>query len=103
MTIEVDFFPNLLNLISEAFKAGDACIIECRDKKTGDRCKVIAMIQLNDVNRKIEFYPVARLYDSNPMEGVEMVDGGAVLASQIPMEAWVERANEKPCNLSQMN
>ena len=99
----LDFFPKLLNLISESFKAGDTCIIECKDKKSGDTCKVLALVQLNEANRKIEFYPIAKLYDSNPMEGIEMIHGGAVLASQIPMSKWVEKSNEKPCDASQMN
>lgn len=99
----IDFFPKLLSLITSAFNKGDVCIIECKDKKSGEITQVLALVQLNEVNRKIEFYPIARLYPQNPMEGVELVHGAAVLASQIPMSEWVEKSNEKPCDVSQMN
>lgn len=99
----LDFFPELLDRIASAFKAGDTCIIECVDKKSGEPCKVLALVQLNEINRKIEMYPIAKLYDSNPMEGVQMVNGGAVLASQTPMSKWVAESKKKPSDSSQMN
>ena len=99
----IDFFPKLLSMIASAFSKGDVCIIECKDKKTEEITQVLALVQLNEVNRKIEFFPIARLYPSNPLEGVELVQGAAVLASQIPMNKWVEKSNEKPCDVSQMN
>ena len=103
MGAHIDFFPTLLTYITEAFAKGDVCIIECRDKATQEMSRVLALVQVNEVNRKIEFYPIARLYDQNPMEGVELVHGTAVLASQIPMAEWVKRSNEQPCDKSQMN
>jgi len=99
----IDFFPKLLSLITGAFSKGDVCIIECKDKKTEEITQVIALVQLNEANRKIEFYPIARLYPSNPMEGVELVHGAAVLASQIPMSEWMDKSKEKTCDVSKMN
>lgn len=100
---ELDFFPELLNKIATAFAAGDICIVECVDKKSGEHCKVLALVQLNETNRRIEFYPIARLYDSNPMDGIELASGGAILASQIPISKWLERAKEKPADSSKLN
>lgn len=100
---EFDFFPKLLERITNAFKAGDTCIVECIDNKSGEKSKVLALIQLNEVNRKIELYPIARLYNSNPMEGIRIVDGGVLLASQVPMSKWVEKSKEKLFDPSQMN
>lgn len=99
----LDFFPELLSRVADAFEAGDICIVECVDKKSGEHCKALALIQLNKTNRKLEFYPIARLYDSNPMEGMRLADGGAVLASQRPMSQWIAESKKEPIDSSQMN
>ena len=98
-----DFFPNFLSLLTNSFSKGDVGIIECKDKESGEITQVIVLIQLNEVNRKIEFYPIAKLYPTNPSSGIELVNGGAILASQIPMEKWVKKSKEKPCDVSHMN
>ena len=99
---ELDFFPKLLTKISDAFAAGDTCIVECVEK-SGKRYKVLALVQLNKTNRMIQFYPIAKLYDSNPMERIKLAHGGAVLASQVPMSKWIELSKQKPFDLSGMN
>ena len=86
---KLDFFSKLLDRIAMAFKAKDACIVECKDKD-GKHYKVLALIQLNKMNEKIQFLPIARLYNSNPMEEIKMISEGAVLASQIPMSKWIK-------------
>lgn len=100
---ELDFFPKLLTKISDAFAAGDTCIVECVDSDSGEKYKVLALVQLNETNRMIQFYPIARLYDSNPMERVKIIRGTTVLASQIPISRWIELSKEKPYNPSNMN
>jgi len=98
-----DFFSTFLEDIRAAFSDGNMCILECKEKESGKIVKVLAKIHINRVSRRIEFLPVATLFDKNPMHGMAMTHGTAVLSSQKSMSEWVKEAEGEPCDVSQMN
>ena len=99
----IDFFPKLLVLIANGFSNKDICILECQEQESGNVVRVLAAIRVDDATRKIEFIPIATLFETNPMAGLKMVNGGAILASQRPIQDWVDEAHSKKCNISNLN
>ena len=101
--LEPNFFPKYFSMICEAFKAGDMCIIECKEEETGKIVRVLANVSINEGTRRLEFLPLATLFEKNPMHGMAMVDGGAVLASQKSMAEWVTESNSTLPNVKVLN
>jgi len=54
------------NTLQEAFDAGDACLLECREQATGKPAYVICAV--NRRGEDFEFVPFAKLFDDNPYE-----------------------------------
>lgn len=58
--------------LKRAILQGDACILECRDKKTGEDVPVICAVQYSGDDREpYEFVPLAKLFNENPYEEME--------------------------------
>lgn len=51
------------NTLRRAFDAGDACLLECRDKATGKSAYVLCALNTHD--EEYELVPFARLFDDN--------------------------------------
>lgn len=54
------------NTLHRAFRDGDACVVECREKATGSPAFVICAVNRHDTDD--ELVPFARLFDANPYE-----------------------------------
>ncbi len=54
------------NTLNEAFTDGAACLLECRERVTGQTVYVICAV--NRRGPDYEFIPFARLFDDNPYE-----------------------------------
>jgi hypothetical protein len=52
--------------LHQAFDAGDACLLECRDKATGKPVYVLCAV--NHRGEDFELVPFAQLFDDNPYE-----------------------------------
>lgn len=50
--------------LSRAFRDGSACLLECRDRITGDPAYVVCAVNRSD--DQYELVPFARLFDANP-------------------------------------
>jgi hypothetical protein len=103
ITTTNDFFPKFLSRIADAFDSGSICIIDCEDKNTGEPVKVLAVISINEVNRKIEFRPIATLFNSNPKMAIKMASEDCVLATQVSLDEWQDEADSKPPTFGEMN
>lgn len=58
--------------MNRAFRNGDACILKCKDKKTGDHVTVVCGI--NRRGEEFELVPFAKLFNGNPYDEVEPLD-----------------------------
>jgi Family of unknown function (DUF6117) len=54
------------NTLNQAFKDGDACLLECHDRATGKSVYVICAV--NRRSPGYELVPFAQLFDDNPYE-----------------------------------
>jgi hypothetical protein len=52
------------NTLNQAFDAGDACLLECRERTTGRPVYVICAV--NRRGPDYELVPFAQLFDDNP-------------------------------------
>jgi len=56
--------------LNQATLNGDVCIMECKDKKTGERVPVVCAVN-RLANGEMEFAPLAKLFTGNPYDEVE--------------------------------
>lgn len=56
--------------LREAFAAGRICLVECRDKNSGESVAVLCAV--NQVGDETEMVPFARMFNGNPYD--ELVD-----------------------------
>jgi hypothetical protein len=54
------------NTLSQAFDAGDACLLECHERATGKPAYVVCAV--NRRGGDFELVPFARLFDDDPYE-----------------------------------
>jgi hypothetical protein len=52
--------------LQRAFDAGDACLLECRERATGQLAFVICVV--NSRGTDFELVPFGRLFDENPYD-----------------------------------
>lgn len=58
--------------LKRAFEDGNACLLECTDKKSGKAVAVICAIQNSGDNKlPLELVPFAKMFDDNPYEEVD--------------------------------
>lgn len=59
-------YQDNFDTLSRAFADGAACLLECREQKTGSLAYVICAVDRRGPD--IELVPFARLFDDNPYE-----------------------------------
>lgn len=59
--------------LHQAFDAGDACLLQCRERVTGKPAYVICAV--NQRGGEVELLPFAQLFDGNPYEFLSPTGG----------------------------
>lgn len=58
------------NTLQRAFANGDACLLDCRDRRTGHPRRIICAVTRHS-DGSASFVPLAALFDTNPYETLD--------------------------------
>ena len=66
-TIVQDHSANL-DTLSDAFAAGQVCLMDCIERSTGEHVAVICAIVQDPITKEFSFTPFARFFNGNPYD-----------------------------------